>query len=199
MTDVYTKLAELERRLAWLERFEVYTNGYEDLIPLPVTANKGVAAPPDVTGYNGGTLAAMEFPNNAVKAYYSGWQLPHGWDLGSAVYPHLHLFVPAGTTGDIKFVMYYSWVNINEEEGAEANVYGIRTIASGAVNNGNAMLDIDSATIDATGKTMSSILMARFVRDPADAADTFGASVWLKSIDMHIMYEGFGSRTVSAK
>jgi hypothetical protein len=182
--------------LGWTQS---YLTRYDDLLPLPVTVGPGLASPAAMSSYNGGSLVAYEFVNTATKAYYAGWQLSHKWREGTVVYPHLHLFIPSGTTGDVKFTMNYTWVNVDAVEGSETVIYGTCTKSSGTSNNGNALLKLDSAAISGTGKTISSILLARIARDPADAADTFGASVWMKSIDMHIQYDSNGSLTEWAK
>jgi hypothetical protein len=38
-----------------------------------------------------------------------------------------------------------------------------------------------------------SLILVRFYRDPADVADTFGASTWLLSIDCHYLADRFST------
>lgn len=176
-------------------RIEVVTSSYDDNMPLTVSVGAG-ASIPSFTAYNAGNLKAYEFLGTGVttKDLTMGFQLPHSWDLETTVYLHLHLFVPAGTTGNIRFGFNYTWVSINGVEGAETTITGDLNIGDDGANIGNAILEINSSAIAGTGQGMSSIIYGRLYRNPADGADTFGASVWLKSVDLHIINDGLGSR-----
>lgn len=165
---------------------------YNDLPPNGVSIGTGASAP-SFSAYNG-NLRAYEFVGAATtKEMHMQWQFPHSWKAGSDIEPHVHLYVPNdGTGGVIKFGMEYTWVNIDGTEGATTTVTGTLTIAAGA---GNLHKVLSFGAIVGTGKTESSVLSARLYRNPTDAADTFGSSVWLKSADIHHEVEKFGAFT----
>lgn len=192
------RVAELERRLAEREADENAAGVFwDDLLPIPVSQAQSNQPPASTVFAN--NLFASEFPYNATKSLIQGWQFPHAWDEGTAISPHAHLYIPAGTTGVIRMSFAYVWTNIDEAEPAIATITGTYNKASGAASNGNAVLEFDSAAISPTGRTMSSILWAGIFRTSGDTGDTFDASVWLKSTDIHIMRDGAGSRAEYVK
>lgn len=103
-----------------------------------------------------------------------------------------------GTGGVIKFYMDYVWGNVDSTGTiAETTVSGtITRIANAGIAN-NAILSF--GTISGIGKTISSVFMARIYRNPADVADTFGVSTWLKSADIHYECDTIGSRQIINK
>jgi hypothetical protein len=128
-----------------------------------------------------------------------GFQIPHWYKEGSVIVPHVHIYIPDdGTGGVIKFYCEYAWTNIDQTgEVSTTTVSGtITRTASQGINN-NAILSFGNIT--GTGKTISSVFMCRIYRNPADAADTFTSSVWLKSADIHAEKDTEGSRTITAK
>jgi hypothetical protein len=168
---------------------------WEDLLPSSVTI--GTTGPnfPAFTVYNG-NLCAYEFvgSGNVTKEIHLGFQMQHGWKLGSNISPHLHLYI-ANTAlgGTVKFYCEYTWTNINETGTiATQTINGtiVRTNAQSTANN--ALLAFSE--INGTGKGLSSMLMCRIYRTTTDDADTYESSVWLKSADLHIEKDTDGSR-----
>lgn len=182
-----------ERRLRLLESLErLATPVWDDLLPSAVSIGGG-ASSPSFTAYNG-NLRAYEFLGTGptTKDIQMQWQLSHSWLEGSDIEPHLHLYVPNNATGGvIKFYCEYTWVNVDGVEGAATTISGMLTIAAGA---GNLHKILQFSTVSGTGITLSSVFSARIYRNPADASDTFGASVWLKSADLHRQIDSLGSR-----
>ena len=172
---------------------------YKDLLPSSVTLNSTGANYPAFTAYNG-TLRAHEFvgAGATLKEMFLGFQMPHEWKEGSTISPHLHIRIPSdGTGGVIKFYVDYSWTNVGEVEGAVTTVSATATIAANDTTKSNTIFSLGG--IVGTGKIISSIFMCRIYRDPADVADTFGSSVWLKSADIHVECDTIGSREILTK
>lgn len=165
---------------------------YNDLPPNGATVGAGGSAP-SFTAYNG-NLRGYEFIGAALtKEMQMQWQFPHSWKAGTSIEPHVHLYVPNDATGGvIKFGCEYTWVNIDGTEGATTTVTGTLTIPA---NAGNLHKVLSFGAIAGTGMTESSVFSARIYRNPTDAADTFGSSVWLKSADIHHEVEKFGAFT----
>lgn len=166
----------------------------DDVYPTSVTTGSGDAAP-SFTTYNagGGALKAYEFPGaSTMKEMHFGFQFPHTYKAGSTITPHIHLYVPDdGTGGVIKFALEYTWTNINSTGAiSPQTVYGTITRGTDAGIANNAILTFTA--IAGTDMTYSSILMVRLSRTPT-GDDTFDASVWLKSADIHIYKDKLGS------
>lgn len=170
---------------------------WDDVYPSSVTVGGGASAP-SYTVYNGGNLRAYEFLGTGVivKELNIGFQFNHSQKTSGTmtISPHAHLYVPDNATGgDIKFGLEYEWSAIGDTGASSTTtIYGTITRAANAGIAKNIVLEFTD--ISATGKGISSILMCRLFRDPADAGDTFGASVWLMMADVHIEKDMLGSR-----
>lgn len=172
---------------------------WDDVYPSSVTVGATGASIPAFTNYNGG-LKAYEFIGTGVlsKEINFGFQIPHTYLVGSGIVPHLHLRVPNDATGGtIKFGCEYSWKAIGAAETATQTVYGTLAITANAGVQANKILSFGN--IAASGQGISSIFMCRIFRDPGDVDDTFGASVWLKSADIHHLVDTAGSRAELVK
>ena len=172
---------------------------WDDALPASVTIGSGATAP-SFTSFNG-NLFAYEFVGTGAtaKQLNMGFELYHSYKEGSTIYPHIHVYIPDNATGGtIKFFMEYTWTNIGSTGAvATTTISGtiVRTANQGIANN--AILSFTPIT--GVGLTISSIVMCRIYRDPADAADTFGASVWLKAAGIHYESNTLGSRTITTK
>jgi hypothetical protein len=166
---------------------------HKDLDPLSVTVGSGVNAPA-FTVYNG-NLRAYEFPGGGqLKELNLGFQINHDYCLESDLEPHLHLYIPNDANGGtIKFSLEYTWTNIGQAGAVTTTtIIGTLTVTVNAGILNNALLSFPE--VAGAGKGLSSMFMARLYRDPADAADTFGSSVWLKAMDLHYEVDTLGSR-----
>lgn len=172
---------------------------FDDVYPSSVTIGSGGSAP-SFTAYNG-NLRAYEFLGSGAttKELNMGFQIPHSYKEGSDIIPHIHIYIPDdGTGGVIKYYCEYTWTNIDQTGTvATTTISGTITRAANAGINNNAILSF--GTVTGTGKTISSVFMCRIYRNPADVGDTFGASTWLKSADIHFECDTLGSKTATAK
>jgi len=181
------------------ETMRLYAPVYEDLLPTTSNANAGGAAPTMTLMGGSSTIRAQHFANaSPTEEYQAVWQLPHGWKEATEVEPHVHLYVPDDATGgNIVLSMVYTWQNKDNGTMTETTVTSTPIVrAANAGINGNCVATF--GTIAGTGKTISSLFSARIMRVQA-GADTFGGSIWLRSVDMHIQVDTLGSRTISAK
>lgn len=171
---------------------------WDDVYPSAAALGRGSAAPP-ISVYSA-PFEAPEFPGAAVgKEITLQFQIYHSYNQGTDVVPHLHLYIPDDATGGtIKFSADWHWDNVNTT-GAVASGSVSGTIVRGAAA-GIALNQILSfGAFTGAGKHISSILTLRVLRDPGDAADTFGSSVWLRSADVHIRKNTEGSRSEFVK
>jgi hypothetical protein len=172
---------------------------WDDMLPVSVTVGSGGSAPA-FSVYNG-NLRAYEFNGSGGASHELnlGWQMSHRRKEETNIVPHIHLFIPDDVTGGtIKFYCEYTWTNVNQT-GAVATTTISGTVVRGASAGISNNHILSFGTVTGTGKTLSSIFMCRIYRDPADVADTFGSSVWLKSADLHVEIDTVGSREPLAK
>lgn len=165
---------------------------WDDLPPSSVATVGGPSVPSN-SAYNG-NLRAYEFVGTGptAKELHLGFQMRHAYVEGSSIVPHLHLYIPDDVAGGvIKFYCEYTWVNVGGSEAATTTISGTITRAGSAGVSGNAILSFGAVV--GAGMDVSSIFSCRVYRDPADVADTFAASVWLKQADIHYMADSIGS------
>lgn len=147
-------------------------------------------------------MSAYEFVGTGAtrKEVNIGYQLYHSYAEGSFIRPHLHIYIPTDAIGgNIRLYCEYYWSNIGDTGSPT-----IATLTSDIIRTANQAASLNhiasfGSDVDGLGKTISSIVITRVYRDPSDAADTFGASVWLMSADIHIKKDTEGSRDVLVK
>lgn len=117
-------------------------------------------------------------------------QLPHNWKVGSVIYPHIHWVPRVSGSGNMKWNLDYSWVNLNES--APETVPALTTtsvVANGPFTMNKHLLTpltANDAGISGAGKTVSSILICRIWRNSEDGADTYQGDAGGLSVDFHI-------------
>ena len=135
---------------------------------------------------------------NSQKEIFFTAQFPHDWD-GGTVSPHVHWIANVNSdevTNKVKWVLEYSWTNINE-------VFANTSIVSGNVNYGDGSLtakkhyltETDDITPSDTQNHKSSIMVCRLYRNSGDTVeDTYPDKVGLLYVDIHYQRNSFGSR-----
>jgi hypothetical protein len=125
-------------------------------------------------------------------------QLPHTWVEGTALMPHIHWVASeTGATGPTvpRWGLQYCWLNIGETFTAYTTIYGATAVPNEVlVKNRQYLTPLGTGGMDATGKTLSSMLICRVFRDGDDAADTYAGSAGALEIDFHMQINSMGSR-----
>ena len=138
------------------------------------------------------TYYGYELRNNQTDDLTYLVQLSHTWAHGTIIKPHVHFVLPAAATGDIKFQLSYSWANVNEVFPAPTVVTKVHTIS---VATPDTHLVTGLASIDGTGKNVSSILRVVLARLGSDAQDTFTGDVYAAEFDIHYQITHNGTLT----
>ena len=137
--------------------------------------------------------------SNEEELYFVA-QMPHAWDEGTDIECHVH-WVPASTSAsaglDVCWGLEYTWANINGTFGNTTLIYGDEQ-----TNGATETITVDKhyltelGTIDATGKTMSSMLVCRVFRDATGAGgtDDYDDDAGLLEIDFHYQINSLGSK-----
>jgi len=146
---------------------------------------------------NTGTGAYINwFKASGVDEMYFVVQLPHDWNEGTSIKAHIH-WVPSqdGASGPTvpRWGLQYTWTNIGETFPAYTTVYGTTTVPSETLVKDRQYLT-PLGTLDATGKTLSSMLVCRIFRDGDNGADTFAGLAGALEVDFHYQKNTVGSR-----
>lgn len=166
-------------------------NPYYDDFRVPVTSINppGAVNDPDFdTAYVGYLFSATAQEQLQIIA-----QLPHTWQEGSAIEPHLHWAPTTAAAGNVVWRFEYEWTNIDGVQG------GVYTAVDITVPAGGTAYQIKLSSFGAvagTGKTASSILTIKISRVGTDAADTYPADVLLKEFDFHYARDSFGESSL---
>lgn len=135
-----------------------------------------------------------------VKELFATVQLPHGWKVGSTIYPHIHWVGAVGqTTAKVTWAIDYTWANLNATFSAATTISAYNTTdnASDVIAHMQKITALPS--ISGAGKTLSSVLLIRIYRLGTDVNDTYGQDAGIIQIDFHIEKDTEGSRTEYVK
>ena len=172
---------------------------WDDITVPGLSVRPSGSLPPALTsGFAGNAnLYTYQFigTGGSVNECYFSIQLPHGWKEGSTIYPHVHWTPTDANAGDVKWQLEYTWANLNTAFGG-STADSVVSAASGTAWQSQVS---GFTPIVGTGKTISSILVCRLFRDPADVADTYAHDVSLISFDIHIEKDTIGSRGITTK
>lgn len=116
-------------------------------------------------------------------------QMPHEWIEGTDIEAHIHWTPTVTATGDsVSWGLEYVWVSTNQDMGNTAFISG----NSRAAPTSDSLVAYrhyitELGTLDATGKTLSSVLLCRIFRDATASynPDTYTEDAAILSIDFH--------------
>lgn len=153
--------------------------GWDDLCAPATAINPpGAASDPDWDTTNIGWL----FDDASTEVLHIVMQMPHSWEEGSMIYPHVHWMPPSSDTGSVLWRMEYRWTNVGDQEIGAFTTLDVLDAGSG--NNYEHQIAA-FAGISGTGKTLSSIISIKLSRIGGDASDTFVGDALFKEFDIH--------------
>jgi hypothetical protein len=171
---------------------------WDDDLRVPLSSiTRGAANAPDLAKFldNGagsdGVFAFLFDAGTEEKAFFA-CQLPHNWKEGTDLKYHVHWAPTTTGGGNVVWGLEYTWSNIDGTFAATT----LTTVTDAAGTTAYKHLMTDAQTIAGSGKTHSSMIMARVYRKAADAADTYGADAALLEVDFHYEIDGFGEASL---
>lgn len=192
---------------------------WDDVMVYPDATSKGDSKIPTYTKFkdNGsgsqGVFFNMFSPNDEQELYFSV-QLPHGYKVGSNIFPHVHWttavgtgVVPSGTpSGATPTKTNVVW-GLEYTVSAIGGTYSNTTIltndtvisACTGILGPNRHLITSLGIISGTGLGISTVLVCRVFRKASDLNDSFADPAGLLGIDFHYEKDTEGSRTEFTK
>jgi hypothetical protein len=151
----------------------------------------GSAAPPTVDDTTfPGTLLFASGADNLIGGVA---QLPHGWQRGTAIRPHVHWCKTTSAAGTVAWRLRYTWADIGGTFGAYS---AWDTATSGVPNsdtaNKHALANFTELT-PATGVGESSMIIWELMRDVSE--DDYGANARLLELDFHYQTNKSGTKS----
>lgn len=142
---------------------------------------------------------ALAFSNTVDEEVYFSVQMPHGWQVGTDLGPHVHWSPSNGASGSVTWKLEYT---IAEEiTGTFGNTATVSvTDASDEVAKKHQLgfltnIDMSSYT---DPLNISIMLVCRLYRDVSDG-DDYGADAFLLEIDFHYQSDADGSRAAISR
>lgn len=158
---------------------------------VPATKNPAWGA------FNGGQALffdATTVAGNQEEVYFS-LQMPHSWKEGStSLVPHVHVSSTAGSPGNTRWALAYTWANIGSTFQAPTTVFAIQPDMDTLKHT-----VADFTAISGAGKTIGSMLICKLYRNGASTLDTYPEDAVLLEFDMHYEIDTVGSRATTAK
>lgn len=153
----------------------------------------GASAP--TWGTLGTGLDVLQFSHSQDNYVSFVCQLPHGYKVGSDIYPHVHWSPIDTDAGNVRWLLRYSWANIGDVFPAGSNIY--TTDATDLTAEKHQLVSF--AAIDGTGQDISSMLHCRLYRLGTSVVDTYGSDVNCHEFDFHIQKDTVGSSEEKSK
>ena len=171
-------------------------NGYpvivewEDLrFPATAINPPGQASDPDVDT----TYGTLLFAASGTEMIFVLAQLPHSWQEGSDLHPHIHWAKTTSASGNVMWELQYRWSKIGEvmDSSWTTLTKATTTVSDGDTAEQHAITAFDA--ISGTGCSVSDMLVMKVSRLGDDAADTYGADARLLEFDIHLQIDSRGS------
>jgi hypothetical protein len=169
----------------WINDDSLTVPRYDDIVFELTQTRVGSNSKPDYDFTNIGLL----FPRNDVtEIVYITVQMPHAWQIGSTIYPHLHIV--QSRNEQATFRMEYKWYDIGDTVPTTWSTYDMNTYAmpytSGSISN----IVKGSGGISGIGKGISSILKIKLFRND----NVYVGDILADQFDIHILKDSFGSQ-----
>lgn len=165
---------------------------WDDMMTGGLSVALGSTAPSLKAFGPSGNLKAYAFVGTGVRVEecHFAVQLAHSYQEGTTISPHVHWTPSTTDAGDVRWYLDYSWASINGTFGAPQTLDVIQAAGGTAwVHKVGEFPDIVG-----TGQGISSCLMCRLYRNPADGSDTYEADAFLVQVDIHFIKDTIGSR-----
>lgn len=163
-------------------------NGWADIVA-DLTTRSGTAAP-GVSQYKGG-IYLYEFSSTDTLEVYSQFHIPHSWKLGSMLYPHLHFVTTSNLSGVVRIGFEYTAANrhdhsVNTAFGATQTITVDFNIPANSADKHFVCEAPELGGIPGTNLDVDAMVLCRIFREASHPNDTFDASIWGITADLHI-------------
>lgn len=156
------------------------------------TIAKGASAPTD-QAYKGGQVLAFNAAQDNKITFIM--QMSHKLKHSTNIEFHLHDTVPDDNTGNIRWVLTYSFIDIGSDFPAESSSTTLQAIDT---NQDEHMIHQLTTNIgQSTG--VSAIAIMSLMREGTHEDDTYGSDAYLIALDAHFEMDTIGSRQITVK
>lgn len=173
---------------------------YDDLIG-DITSLKTVGTRVTLNEINN----SIDFTSQATMSDYAyiNFQLPHKWEIGSTLYPHVHWEQASGNTPN--WLFQYRWQKQGQAKETNWTNYKSNTNAFAYTSGTLNQISHNGGIVPPVGASLSDIIEIRIIRDTVNASGLFtGATPYtgtasVTSMDIHYRIDSLGSNTEYTK
>jgi len=167
---------------------------WEDLrFPIAAVQQNPATSKPDIISFVGNTLV-LGFDNAASEGVTFVGQLPHSYKEGTDIECHVHWSPTDDAAGGVRWILESTWANIGSTFSSTATMG-----ATGNTASQNAHIYTDIGILSGTGKTVSSMVACKLIRNVSHTDDDYAADAALLEVDFHFKVDSFGSDQESSK
>ncbi len=173
---------------------------YDDIRIATTSTTRGGSNDPDFTrsfrnGSSQGVFTWYFSPTTEEELYFTV-QLPHNWEQGTDIYPHVHWFVKSngGVGQDVCWGLEYTWANVGDSFSTTNIIYGdVNHLGEDLISDIHYITEL--GTLSGVGKQFSSMIICRIFRDATGTGgiDDYNADAGLLEIDFHYKIDSLGS------
>lgn len=184
---------------------------FDDIMVYPDATSRGGSKAPVWGGASGSAFKKngssqgvflWMFSSSTEQEVYFTIQIPHGYKVGSTLYPHVHWTTASGTPSGTNVVwgLEYTAIAIagsfpNTTSIVSNSIIGLIGTPTGTGQH----IITPLPTIPGTNLGISSIIICRLYREVSNPNDTFANEVGLLGFDVHYEKDTQGSRTEFTK
>lgn len=170
----------------------VTTNsGWKDLLA-DISAGRGIGATAPTWSVLNGNIKAYAFSASSLNEIWINIHIPHDYEWGSMVYPHIHWTTSGTNTGVCRWGVEYAYARGYGTDAfpATTTIY-IEQAASGTALKHMIAEPTEGSGIAGTNFEPDGVLMCRIFRDAAHANDTLTDAAFGIFADLHYYSDGF--------
>jgi hypothetical protein len=142
-----------------------------------------------------GNLYAYKFSGTALNEIFFEVQMPHAWNEGTTIYPHVHWVSNGTATSAVTWGLDYEWANLYDTFSGTTSNISASTPAIG--NKTHNITDLSASGITESDKRISSMIMCRLYRE--GNTDANNDDCFLLAFDIHYEVNTLGSRSLLVK
>lgn len=131
------------------------------------------------------------FDKDATEELYIIAQMPHSWEIGTSISPHIHW--SASATDTVVWRLGYKYADVNSAFQADYTydtLYANLDTADINYHDLHGFADMDLSSLSG----VSAIILFRLGRLGAESSDKLNADALLREFDIHYKVDGLGSR-----
>lgn len=161
---------------------------WDDLRAPASVVTTSLTSPPSYS--SDGTLL---FSATKTETIFHQFQMPHGWILGSTVYPHVHWAKTSSAAGNIYWEFGYKLVPVGGIKPGSWSTLASSTPTLTDNNTSGEHLTTDCGSITPSSLGLSGIIVSYLSRVGGNVADTYGGDVEFLEVDIHYQLDASGS------